>query len=193
MNNFYWLIFPLLLLSCSTSINISQGSSLLNKDPHAYSLENPDGSISSIISHDIETLSSQDLLNLKIYLSNLTDHELDFSKNIVINFIDIDPRRSRENYQVPWDIFYGKLENELNQIKSSVHVWIINPTVTNLHYYHGDTINWRKDLDNTVRNLFFDYPRLNGGFVIIKPNGEYFYKLGEYSKSDILNTYMDFK
>ena len=116
-----------------------------------------------------------------------------FNKKIIINFIDNDPKIYRENYQVPQDIFYGDLENDLARIELCNHFWIINQRVKDLHYYHGNKINWIVDENKRIREFFFKYDGLNGGFVIIKPNGDYFLKVGEYRKSDVLKRHNEFK
>lgn len=171
----------------------SSSNNLINKEPHLYTIENLDGSKTKIKSHLTSNLNSVDYETLKNHLSNISDKEIDFDKKIVINFIDNDPWINKKNYQVPWDIFYGNMKVDLAKLGQSNHFWIINHRVKNLHYYHNDKIKWIIDKNDVIRKLFFKYNGINGGFVIIKPNGEYFLKIGEYKKSDVLKTHSEFK
>ncbi len=188
-------ILLIMLMTGCTSTN-----SLVNDEPHSlvdresylYTLENSDGSKTEVKSHLTGILTNMDYENLKSHLKDISNKELDFNKRIIINYIDNDPRIYRKNYQVPWDIFYGNMEADLAKFGKANHFWVINKGVTDLHYYHGDKIKWIEDKNNVVRKLFFAYDGLNGGFVIIKPNGEYFLNIGEYTKSNFLETHKEF-
>lgn len=186
MKYIFKILIILLILGCSPS------NSLINKEPYLYTLENSDGTKTLVPSHKKSSISKTNFQNLKEYLVDINDYNLDFNKKIILNFIDNDPIRYRKNYQVPWDIFYGNLYEELNSIEPCNQIWILNKSVKDLYYYHGNKINWIVDRDNVIRELFFNYNGLNGGFVIIKPNGKYFLKVGEYKKSDVLNTLKGF-
>lgn len=186
MKNLLKILISIAIIGCSSSNN------LINKEPHLYTVENPDGTKTNVKSHAIGKLSNEIYEVLKKYLSDINVYNIDFEKKIIINFIDNDPRIFRENYKVPWDIFYGNIEKDLTKIEQCNHFWIINKTVKGLHYYHGNKISWIADKNNTIRNLFFKYDGLNGGFVIIKPNGDYFLKIGEYQKSDLLKAHHEF-
>ena len=177
----------ILIFGCSSS------NSLINKEPYLYTIENPDGSKIKVKSHLTGSLINEDYETLKEHLNNISDKEIDFAKKVIINFIDNDPRIYRKNYQVPWDIFDGNIDVDLTKFSQPNHFWIINERVKDFYYYHGNKINWIVDKGDLIRNLFFKYDGLNGGFVIIKPNGDYFLKIGEYRKSDILKTHKEFK
>ena len=187
MKNLLQIFLIISMMGCSSS------NSLIEKEPYLYTIENLDGSQIKVKSHLTDTLVNEDYETLKNHLNNISDKEIDFDKKIIINFIDNDPRIHKKNYQVPWDIFYGNMENDLAKFGQSNHFWIINKRVKDLHYYHGNKINWIVDKNDLIREFFFKYDGLNGGFVIIKPNGNYFLKIGEYRKSDVLKTHNEFK
>ncbi len=176
-------IFAVLLISCSTNKNII--------DPafNGYKIKNSQGEVITIPSDEKGSLNSEFFSELKMYLNEIVNYNLDFSKKIVINFIDNDPKGNNTNYQVPWDIFYGNLSEDLNKIENCNHIWIKNNRVKNLYYYHGNKIKWITDKNDLIRSKFFKYDGLNGGFLILKPDGRYYIKVGEYTKSGLLKIY----
>ena len=187
MRNLLNIIGAILMVGCTTL------NSITNEGGSLYTIENSDDTITKVKSDTTGSLNNKDYENLKNYLTDITQQKINFDKKVIINFIDNDPKTYRKNYQVPWDIFYGNMENDLTKLGECNHFWIINQRVKDLDYYHGDKINWVVDKNNLIRQSFFKYDGLNGGFVIIKPNGDYFLKIGEYRKSDVLNTHNEFK
>lgn len=177
----------LLLIGYSTS------NSLIDKEAHLYTLENPDGTKAFVKSHKKGKISNKDFQSLKKYLTEISNDQLNFDKNIVINYINKDPTQASQNYQVPWDIFSGHMSDDLKAIAPTNHLWLIHKNVENLHYYHGDKINWIVDKDSLMRKSFFEYADLNGGFIIIKPTGTYFLRVGEFGKRELIDTYKEFK
>ena len=195
MLQIFWLI---LISGCSTSQNLANSdqqspNSLIYTDPHIYTIKNPDGTESKVKSHFISDLSSEEFDALKTYLNNISESKINFNNHIIINFIDNDPKIHIDHYQVPWDIFYGDMKKDLAKLGKPNHFWMINPRVKDLNYYHANKIQWFVDKDDVIRELFFEYNGLNGGFVIIRPTGKYFVNVGEYRKSEVLEAYKEFK
>lgn len=186
MKHLFKIFIILSILGCSSSKNS------IKNEPGVYLIENADGTTKKVRSDTTGKLTNENHEILKNHLSHISDYNINFTKKVIINFIDNDPRVHMGNYQVPWDIFYGNIENELAEIDQLNHFWIINERVKELYYYHGNKISWIVDKENTIRDLFFQYEGLNGGFVIIKPNGDYFLKVGEYQKSDVLKMHEEF-
>ncbi|MFC0605180.1 hypothetical protein [Winogradskyella pulchriflava] len=183
MKNLLKILVIIAILGCSSSKN------LINEKPYVYTIENYDGTQTKVKSHTTGKLSNENYEILKSHLLNIIDHDIDFDKKIIINFIDNDPTIYRKGYRVPWDIFSGNIKKNLDKIEECNHFWIINKRVKDLHYYHGKKINWKVDKNNVIRNFFFKNEGLNGGFLILKPNGDYFLKVGEYGKYDVISTY----
>ena len=138
--------------------------------------------------NEIKTLSNIKTLELNKYLKNIDSNLLPNRKTIII-YINNDPKFVEKNYQVPWDIFYGNLVQELNSVEKPNLFWIINENVKNLHFYHGDKINWKIDKENYLQNNFFIHNGMNGGFLILNKEGKYFFKEGEYDKKELINAY----
>lgn len=171
------------VLSCSTK------KTAITAGIDEYKVKDVHGKYIIIPSDTLGELRPEYFAGLKVYLNEIADYHLDFTKNTVINFIDNDPSKHIPNYQVPWDIFYGDLSEELNTIEDCNQLWIKNVRVKNLHYYHGHKIKWLSDKDDIIRSKFFKYNGLNGGYLILKPNGQFYLKVGEYTKLDLLNRY----
>lgn len=137
------------------------------------------------------SMSEKEFIEINEYFKSL---DLKFIKgnNTVIVYIDNDPRSYQKGYQVPWDIFYGNLPKNLNSIEKCNFVWIINNRVKDLYYYHGNKINWKVDRGAFLRNKVFYHEGRNGGFLIVDSNGEHFFKEGEYTKKELIQTYKNF-
>ena len=119
----------------------------------------------------------------------LSPTNINTTQPIIINYIDNDPRTTNTKTQVAWDIFHGNLKSDLNSIYKCNQICMHNPRVKKLHYYHKDSRQWYKDVNLQIRDAFFANEGLNGGFVIIQPNGKYYLRVGEYSKKNILEIY----
>ena len=173
----------ILMMSCSTNKTVN------NSTFNGYRIKNSQGEIITVPSDEKNVLEAEFFSELKEYLNDIVNYNLDFSKKTVINFIDNDPKWTIANYQVPWDIFYGNLSEELNKIENCNHIWIKNKKVEDLYYYHGNKIKWITDKNDLIRSKFFKYDGLNGGFLILNPDGQYHLKVGEYTKAGLLKIY----
>lgn len=182
------LISFLILLLTNCLPLLAQKNNSISK----YEVKDNTGKTITILSDTKGTLDEKSYDNLISQLNEISSSKIDKSKNIIINYIDDNPRINNKNYQVPWDIFNRNLSSKLNKTKQCSHFWVINKKVTNLYYYHVNKINWLKDQNSIIKKIFFNYESLNGGFVIIKPNKEYYLKNGEYSKKELLSVYKDF-
>ena len=71
------------------------------------------------------------------------------------------------------------------------------------NYAHLKTVYSNKEIVDELMLTFFAGPKsftgqdmlelsTHGGFVIVKPNGEYFLKVGEYKKPDLLKSFKAF-
>jgi hypothetical protein len=170
-----------LFVSCASKKELN------TNEPYIYKIETENGNIKQIPMFQRGQLNTNDLNEIVHYLSPAN---IFVTQPIIINYIDNDPfRQTKANYQVPWDIFYGNLKQDLSSIYNCNQIWMHNPRVKNLYYYHKDSRQWYKDVNLQIRDLFFANEGLNGGFVIIQPNGKYYLRVGEYSKKDILEIY----
>ncbi|MQP53154.1 MULTISPECIES: hypothetical protein [unclassified Flavobacterium] len=82
-----------------------------------------------------------------------------------------------------WNIF----DNEyLKQVKkNSFNSFWIYKSDENLKYYHPKKVDWKKDEDQIIENLFFKmhYPCFSS--AVIDKDGNYILNLGEFGKQDI--------
>ncbi|REG99759.1 hypothetical protein [Flavobacterium aquicola] len=160
-----------------------------NSENYALSYENETSIKTYLI--EIETYGKLNYFlfeSIKKYLITLKP-KTTFKKNnyILINYIDNDPIPYREGAQVPWDIMENNISKAFKKKDSVSQFYIINPNAKDLYYYHGDKLKWETDKDHFLRDKFFTFQGLNGGFLIIDKEGNYFSQKGEYSKKDVLD------
>lgn len=134
------------------------------------------------------------LEDIKKYLVRL-DPKTSFGEAnyIVINYIDNDPSVYRRGYQVPWDVFENDISKKLKKTDKVNHFYIINPDVKDLYYYHSDNLNLKIDKDHFLKDKFFPFKGLNGGFLIIDKEGNYISHKGEYLTKDVLDKLNEMK
>ncbi|MBC5842135.1 MAG: hypothetical protein K2Y30_15660 [Flavobacteriaceae bacterium] len=132
-------------------------------------------------------LDKMTFMNLKEYLTEISAKRIDTTQNIVINYLTAFPKKaantkSRSN----WNILDNDYLENLHKIADISQFWINAPESDNLHYYHADRIKWIADRNNLFKKLFFPYEIRYGNYILIKPDGKFYYYLGEHSKNDIL-------
>jgi len=168
---------------------------LKSKDNYALSYEN-ENSIKTYLA-EIKTsgkLNFNLLETIKKHLVGL-DPKTSFAQTnfIVINYIDNDPSIHTEGYQVPWDVFTKDISKSFKKSDKVSHFYIINPDVKDLYYYHGNKLNWKTDKDHFIKDKYFPFKGLNGGFIIIDKDGNYNSCKGEYSVKDVLEKLKEMK
>jgi hypothetical protein len=178
-----------------TEISKDKFTSLKSKDNYALSYENENSIKTYLI--EIKTsgkLNFYLLETIKKYLVGL-DPNTSFAQTnfIVINYIDNDPIVHIKGYQVPWDVYTNNISKSFKKSDKVTHFYIINPDVKDLYYYHGNKLNWKTDQDHFIKDKFFPFKGLNGGFLIIDKDGNYISYKGEYSKKDVLEQLKEIK
>ncbi len=124
--------------------------------------------------------------NLKLYLTELTDKQIDSTQNIVINYLTPLPKKDKNtSSKSAWNIFDRNYTKKLHKIANINQFWINSTECDNLEYNHSKKINWIADKDNLFSKLFFPYKVRYGNYILIKPDGKYYYYLGEHSKYQI--------
>lgn len=120
---------------------------------------------------------------LKKYLSELSGAEIDSSKNIVINYITALPNKEQTiQSRTGWNVLHNDYLRKLHKIADINQFWINSPECDNLDYYHENRINWLEDKENLFKKIFFPFEIVNGNYILIRPNGIYYYYLGEHGK-----------
>lgn len=131
-------------------------------------------------------LDKKTFVNFKSYLSNISDKQIDSSQNIVINYLTPLPKKvDNIKSKSSWNVLEKHYLRKLHKIADIKQFWITSPESDNLNFYHHNKINWISDKDNLFKNLFFPYDVRYGNFILIKPDGSYYYYLGEHSKYKI--------
>ena len=124
--------------------------------------------------------------HLKLYLTGLTDKTIDSTQNIVINYLTAYPKKAEnKNSRTGWNVLHKDYLKKLHKIANINQFWIHSSECDNLKYYHQKRINWIEDIDNLLKKLFFPYEVRHGNYILIKPDGKFYYCLGEHSKYQI--------
>ncbi|MDR6846030.1 hypothetical protein [Flavobacterium granuli] len=169
-------------------ISESQYLSLKKELSHPLIYEDDSLKVSYLIKMEVTSKLKESTLD---YFKKTYD--LDKNNFTVINYIDNDPKPTSISSQVPWDIFEDDYIKQIRKIDKVNHLWIINPDVRNLYYYHGNKIGWIKDAENYIQKNFLFFDGLNGGYIILDSSGNYFLHRGEYRKKEVLDKLKELK
>lgn len=124
--------------------------------------------------------------NLKLYLTELSDKRIDSTQNIVVNYLTAYPKKNENtNSKSGWNVLQRDYLKKLHKIANINQFWIHSSECNNLEYNHQKRINWIEDKDDLLKKLFFPYEVRYGNFLLIKPDGKFYYYLGEHSKYQI--------
>jgi len=132
-------------------------------------------------------LDKMTFTKLKTYLTELSGKQIDSTQNIVINYLTAYPKKEENTKsRSTWNLLDRDYPRKLHKMANISQFWISSPQSGNLKYYHHNRINWITDKDNFFKNLFFKYEVRYGNYILIKPDGKFFYRLGEHNKHLIL-------
>jgi len=132
-------------------------------------------------------LDEETFIHLKLYLAKITQKQINTNENIVINYLTAYPKKRKNTRpRSLWNVLHRDYLVKLHQIANINQFWINSPESDNLKYYHNDVINWVSDEENLLKKLFFKYDVRYGNFIFIKPDGKFYYYLGEHGKYEIL-------
>lgn len=127
---------------------------------------------------DIGTLSSSQKIKIYNTLQNISTKKIDDSQTIIINFFykdDTEPKGSCIDYYVN-DMAYKKFLESNTAINQFF--------ITQKDYQYKDKRVF-EDKNDIIREILFKYKFDCGNYIIIKPNGNYYRKLGEYKQTEI--------
>ena len=123
---------------------------------------------------------------LKSYLKDLSNKTIDSTQYIVINYLTPYPERDNNSKtKSGWNVLDRDYLKKLHKIANITQFYINAPDCNNLKYNHSKRIPWISDKQNLFRKLFFPYHVRYGNYILIKPNGKFYYYLGEHSKYEI--------
>lgn len=131
-------------------------------------------------------LDKKTFTHLKAYLTELSGKQIDSTQNIVINYLTVFPKKEKHQpSKSGWTVLHRDYLRKLHKIANINQFWIHSPECDNLKYYHQNKINWIADKDDLFKKLFFLYDFKYGNYILIKPDGQFYYYLGEHGKDGI--------
>jgi len=131
-------------------------------------------------------LDNKTFENLKSYLTDLSNKQIDSTQNIVINYLTAYPKKDENTIsRSGWNVLHRDYLKKLHKIANINQFWINSTECDNLKYYHQNKINWMTDKENLFKKLFFPYEVRYGNYILINPDGKFYYYLGEHSKYQI--------
>lgn len=123
-----------------------------------------------------DTLQSRETV-VKV-LKQLTGKTINANQNIVINFFFKEPVQN----QAPSIDYYASVKKYQKYFEK--HTSSIQFFMTEKNYDTGKT-NVTIDDKGAIRNLLFKDNIEGGNYIIIKPNGHYYKRVGEYRQDEI--------
>ncbi|WP_394907500.1 hypothetical protein [uncultured Mesonia sp.] len=141
------------------------------------------------------TLQPSTFLQLKQYLSALSGKEIRENENIVINYLSRYPEKNQptgHSSRSKWNIYHKNYLKKLHQLAPIKQFWMHSPTIKTLDYHHANRLNWLADEKDALFILFLKKTVALGNYILIKPDGRYYYYLGEYGKDHVLRQGEDF-
>lgn len=134
-------------------------------------------------------LDQKTFTELKTYLGQLSQTQIDSTQNIVVNYLTAFPKKEENTTsRSGWNVLDRDYLKKLHQIAPINQFWINSSQVDNFQYHHQNRINWITDNENLFNKLFFPYEVRYGNYILIKPDGKFYYYLGEHSKYQIWET-----
>ncbi len=131
-------------------------------------------------------LDGENFTRLKSYLTDLTGNQIDSTRNIVINYLSANPQnKEKTTSRSRWNVLDTDYLRKLHKTPNIEQFWIHSPETANLEYYNLDRIDWIEDRDGFFKKEFFPYEIRYGNYLLLKPDGRYYYYLGEHSKHQI--------
>ncbi|WP_452223175.1 hypothetical protein [Lacinutrix chionoecetis] len=124
-------------------------------------------------------ITDNERTSLVNYLRSITKIEVDSTKNIVINFFfkpEVKPNGSCIDHYTS-DYKYKKYFKKSGK---DTQFFITEKG------YNYKSKNVFEDKDNFIRELFFKYHFTCGNYIIIKNNGKYLRRFGEYRQHEII-------
>lgn len=112
------------------------------------------------------------------YLKKITNSEVDSTKNIVINFF-FKPENKPNGSCIDHYTSDNKYKRYFKKNNSDVQFFI---TQKNYNYKKKNVF---EDNEDFIRELLFKYYFSCGNYIIIKPNGEFLLRRGEYRQDEI--------
>ncbi len=128
----------------------------------------------------IGKLNTKDRITLINNLKKITNTQIDSSKNIVINFYYKKPKKASKGSCIDHYTSDYKYQRYFKKSNTDLQFFI-----TEKGYIYNKK-NVFEDKDNSIRMQLFKYNFGCGNYIIIKKNGGYLRRFGEYNQDNIL-------
>ncbi|MDH7446349.1 hypothetical protein [Aquimarina sp. 2201CG14-23] len=127
---------------------------------------------------ELGNISPQERIALLTYLEELTSSTIDSIKTIVINFY-FKPARKPNGSCIDYYTSDNRYKRYFRKNDKNIQFFITEKG----YDYKKDFVF--EDKDALIRNLLFKYNFDCGNYIIIKPNGRFLRRLGEYRQFEI--------
>ena len=153
-----------------------------NRKNYTYRLvENDTAYIGKILlREEFGNITKEDKIDLIKNLEKITNVEIDSTKNIVINFF-FKPVKNPNGSCIDHYTSDRKYKKHFKKNKKDLQFFI---TQKGYEYKKKQVFEDREDF---IRKLLFKYYMGCGNYIIIRNNGEFLRRLGEYRQSEIAN------
>ncbi|WP_445720541.1 hypothetical protein [Flavobacterium sp.] len=134
---------------------------------------------------NINVLDTVSLENLKNYLELNYGQKIANDEYIVINYVTANPILKKDKYLSLWTILQPNYIKKLHTKVKCKQFWIHDELQIDLDTYKYPHINWFKEKDNFIKNLFYPFQFSYGNCTIISPNGKFYSYFGEYGPEKV--------
>ncbi|RAK20725.1 hypothetical protein B0I03_107146 [Flavobacterium aquaticum] len=136
---------------------------------------------------NLDTLDTLALGNLKKHLELNYEQKIANDEYIVINYITANPLLKKENNLSLWTILQPNYIKKLHKKVKCKQFWIYDESQIHLDSYKYAHINWLKEKDSFIKNLFYPFQFSYGNCTVIAPNGNFYSYYGEYGPEKVFN------
>ena len=134
---------------------------------------------------NIDVLDTVSLENLKKHLELNYGQKIANDEYIVINYVTANPILKKDKYLSLWTILQPNYIKKLHTKVKCKQFWIHDELQIDLDTYKYPHINWFKEKDNFIKNLFYPFQFSYGNCTIISPNGKFYSYFGEYGPEKV--------
>ncbi|MCP9198838.1 hypothetical protein MKO06_02900 [Gramella sp. GC03-9] len=115
---------------------------------------------------------------LRLYLNSMNAEKIGEDDLIVINFLTgVTLEEQNRNARSSWNIFEGNYIRKLKKVADVSQYWISTLPKEKLKYFHSNKIDWKQDKQGMIPEVFSPYGLKYGYYIIIRPNGDYYYEI----------------
>ncbi|MDT0553808.1 hypothetical protein [Urechidicola vernalis] len=132
-------------------------------------------------------LSSRNNNAFRRYLSEVATTPINENEKIVISYLYEEAELKTTQQKSTWNVLSANFLKRLHETSPNVRqFYIVSPKNSKLDYFGAPEIPWIIDADFNVERLFFDKPINSGIYILLKPNGLYYFYVGEYGDFMVL-------